>query len=370
VSFNLGLRFEHSGAPANLGAVRDLVLEPGEGASLAERLGGTTAVLAPSGAPLFHPGAGSLAPRAGVAVRLRRDGRSVFRAGWGLFFDRPFDNLWQTVRNNRTMLASFPYAGGVGNFLEPASSALARYRQAPFESGFPAYTLIEPDWKAGRASTWFAALSHEPARGWRTELRRRLVTTDIVNRPFSRVDGSRINSALPDVAYRGNQGASDYYALAAAAGYRGSRGLFRLAYTWAHAIDNQSDALASDFFDLTFARAGPSPDVRSAAPQPGRVRGVAATRAGGGSSLVWGLDLRPTCGDQVRFSVHGARSEHPPTQWRQHPATARRPDCALRRGEGSCGRWLPVAGRPRVRNTPGGRDWQPRSEFVRRTRDV
>jgi hypothetical protein len=271
VSFNLGLRFEHSGAPANLGAVRDLVLEPGEGASLAERLGGTTAVLAPSGAPLFHPGAGSLAPRAGVAVRLRRDGRSVFRAGWGLFFDRPFDNLWQTVRNNRTMLASFPYAGGVGNFLEPASSALARYRQAPFESGFPAYTLIEPDWKAGRASTWFAALSHEPARGWRTELRahgsagRRLVTTDIVNRPFSRVDGSRINSALPDVAYRGNQGASDYYALAAAAGYRGSRGLFRLAYTWAHAIDNQSDALASDFFDLTFARAGPSPDVRSAA---------------------------------------------------------------------------------------------------------
>jgi hypothetical protein len=271
VTVNLGLRFERAGAPVNVGAVRDLALTPGPGASLAERLLGATATLAPGGAPLFRAGPGSLSPRVGVAVRLRRDGSSVFRAGWGLFVDRPFDNLWQTVRNNRTMLATFPYAGGVGTFLEPAAEALARYHSAPDETGFPALTLIEPDWKSGRASSWFAALSHAPTRGWEAELRahgstgRSLVSTDVVNRLFSRTDGGRINPALPDVVYRGNQGASDYHALAAAVAFRGPRGLLRVAYTWAHAIDNQSDALAGEFFDLSFARAGSPPDGRSTA---------------------------------------------------------------------------------------------------------
>jgi hypothetical protein len=67
------------------------------------------------------------------------------------------------------------------------------------------------------------------------------------------------------VAYRGNQGFSTYHAMTTSLDYRGRRGGLRLGYTWARAIDNQSDALAGDFFDMSFARIGASPESGSTA---------------------------------------------------------------------------------------------------------
>jgi hypothetical protein len=60
------------------------------------------------------------------------------------------------------------------------------------------------------------------------------------------------NPNLPIIDYRGTQGDSDYYALATTLRYRSSSRQFYLAYTWSHSIDNQSDPLAGDFFDLNF----------------------------------------------------------------------------------------------------------------------
>ena len=51
-----------------------------------------------------------------------------------------------------------------------------------------------------------------------------LITTDIINRDFSTPTG-RYNPDLPDIAYRANQGFSDYNALAAVVRYRPSRGM-------------------------------------------------------------------------------------------------------------------------------------------------
>src|SRR6185436_3332347 len=87
-------------------------------------------------------------------------------------------------------------------------------------------------------------------------LGRKLITTDSINRPFSvRPDSlsnpdGRLYPALPPISYRANQGASNYHALAATARYR----FLHVAYTWSHSIDNQSEPLAGDFFDLSFTR--------------------------------------------------------------------------------------------------------------------
>src|SRR5262249_27974474 len=68
------------------------------------------------------------------------------------------------------------------------------------------------------------------------------------------------NPNLPLVAYRANQAESDYFALTARTTARMRPLYLQLAYTWGHVIDNQSDPLAGDYFDLDFTRLRPSVD--------------------------------------------------------------------------------------------------------------
>ena len=76
------------------------------------------------------------------------------------------------------------------------------------------------------------------------------------------------NPGLPRVAYRANQGTSSYHALSALVRYRASRAQLQFAYTWGQ-IDNQSEPLTGDFFDLSFTRltAGEGRGVSSAFPR-------------------------------------------------------------------------------------------------------
>ena len=83
---------------------------------------------------------------------------------------------------------------------------------------------------------------------------RRLLTTDVVNRALSTEKGP-LNAVLPEILWRSNQGESHYAALSTVARYRSRRGAAQAAYTWADSIDNQSDPLAGDFFDLGFTNA-------------------------------------------------------------------------------------------------------------------
>ena len=65
-------------------------------------------------------------------------------------------------------------------------------------------------------------------------------------------------SGMPDIAWRSSQGSSDYNALTASIRYRSSHAQFQASYTWSHSIDNQSEPLVGDFFDLNFTRVGSS----------------------------------------------------------------------------------------------------------------
>jgi hypothetical protein len=87
-------------------------------------------------------------------------------------------------------------------------------------------------------------------------LGRKLITTDLVNRTNS-IDpapgnlNGRFNPSLSLVTYRANQGLSSYNAFSATARYQGRAAQWQVAYTWGHAIDNQSEPLAGAF-DLGF----------------------------------------------------------------------------------------------------------------------
>jgi hypothetical protein len=147
------------------------------------------------------------------------------------------------------------------NYLQSVSSVLPSYAsQFVDPSSFPNLTLMDPKLRNGYAQTLFLGVQHSVNENLTiqvngaTALDRRLITSDVVNRQFTTLDGiGRPNPNLPDISWRSSQGKSDYSALNAIVKYRKSNYLVQAAYTWSHSIDNQSDPLVGDFFALDFS---------------------------------------------------------------------------------------------------------------------
>jgi hypothetical protein len=131
-------------------------------------------------------------------------------------------------------------------------------------SNFPDLTYLDPNLKNGRVLSYFAGIEHRFSPQFTFELNSlgsygdRLITTDIINRDFSTLNG-QYNPALPEMAYRAGQGFSNYNALTSVARYQSRRGMAQLTYTWSHTIDNQSEPLQGDFFNLDFTTSATTP---------------------------------------------------------------------------------------------------------------
>jgi hypothetical protein len=249
---NYGIRYDSLGAPATSG---DTLVRLGTGTSFAERIAGATLEFAGEGTSIYAADRNDLQGRAGLTWSPGGTGRWLLRGAYGIFQDRPFDNLWQNVRNNALLLPTLavpaPESGGY-NYLEPLQSQLTRLQGQTFAGAFPSLTLVDPALRNGYVQTFFSGGQWAPRPSLTLELNgsgslgRKLITTDIVNRLF------RDNPALPEIAWRSSQGSSNYYALQTVARYRHRHGYAQGAYTWSHAIDNQSEPLQGDYFDLRF----------------------------------------------------------------------------------------------------------------------
>ncbi|HEV2689499.1 MAG TPA: hypothetical protein VGV35_13135, partial [Bryobacteraceae bacterium] len=258
---NYGVRYEFYGGPRNTGSTKDALVQLGSGSTLAQQLVGATLVK-PSGGnqQLFGSDPKDFAVRAGASYDLFGTGRTLLRGAYGIFYDRPFDNLWENLRNNSIAVPpslSLKLTAGRFNYLAPISNVLSALGPQVINTDFPEVTLVNKDLRNGYAQSYFAGVQHRIKENLTVEVNglgtygRRLITNDIVNRAFSTLSG-RFNENLPDIAFRSDQGFSDYNALTAVVRYRAARGLLQGSYTWSHTIDNQSDSLQGDFFDLKF----------------------------------------------------------------------------------------------------------------------
>jgi hypothetical protein len=263
---NYGLRYENFGAPSNTGSIKDAAVVLGPGASLPDRIA-SARLEVPSGGSqrLFDADTNSWAGRFGLSYDLSDNGRTVLRGGYGIFYDRPFDNLWQLLSHNKLSLTAFPMDVSSFNYLRPVPEMLADFEGQPSSLDFPHLGLYQPEMRDAYVQSYFLGIQHQISGDWAIEvnglgsLGRKLITTDELNRLGSRPltsanPGGRLNPALPPISYRANQGSSNFHALSALLRYRARRAQLQLAYTYSHAIDNQSEPLTGDFFDLSFIR--------------------------------------------------------------------------------------------------------------------
>jgi hypothetical protein len=274
LTVNYGLRYEIFGGPRNTGPTKDALLQLGPGSNLAAQIASSPGLKTGTGdQQLFGTDKKDWSVRVGASYDLFGNARTLVRGAYGIFYDRPYDNLWENLRSNTLVLPPIiPLPAtptGSTDFLAPIGTVLATLDPRAVISNFPDVTVVDQNLKNGYAHSYFFGVQQRIADSLSLEvnalgsLGRRLIVTDVVNRAFT-VPGTpgRLNPNLPDIAYRSGLGSSNYNALAAVTRYRASRGQLQVSYTWSHSIDNQSDALIGDFFNLNFtaiqSTAGPS----------------------------------------------------------------------------------------------------------------
>ena len=249
---NYGVRYENFGVPRNIGVSQDAALVLGAGSTFVERLNNAYINFPQGGhVQLYDADNRDWAARAGFSWALDQKATTVLRGGFGIFYDRPFDNEWENLRNNSVVLA----------YVSPG--------QAPtVDDNFSRITFYQPSIRSPYVENYFIGLQRQvtntltvSANGLGS-LGRRLITTDILNRnPFPSAPGPLdfYRPDLPQLYYRANQGASSYYGLTVTAQWRVPRGQFHIAWTWSHSIDNQSEPLTNDYYNLDYFGIIPAP---------------------------------------------------------------------------------------------------------------
>jgi hypothetical protein len=254
LTITAGLRYEWFGAPqitstAPIGTLNLSISSP-EGSV-------PNSSVVPSGRQVFAVDSGTVSGRLGLSYSPHwfRDAMTI-RGGYGMFRDPLFDNLWLTVNMNDVTFGDFSFTcGAVANYLSLAAE-IKQHCEAGFSTGFFNLTAFAP-MHTPLVHSFFTDLSIAPGRGWKLSASGTgsagmgLIDTDVLNR--NAVNGSAPNFSLPQISYRGNQASSIYAALSLSAQYSAPYGAIRAFYTWSHSIDDQSDALLGDFFDLGFS---------------------------------------------------------------------------------------------------------------------
>jgi len=255
LNFNYGVRYENFGTPVNTGPVKDTVVALGPGDTLPASLQSSPGFVTPGSGDqnLYDRDNRNWAGRFGFAYSIDASGKNVIRGAYGLFYDRPFDNLWQTLRNNNVQLATADLTGP-SNFSVWGRAISGALDSVTRNEIFQGVTLFQPGLRTAYAQNYFLSLRRVMSQNLTIELAalgslgRELIATDAVNRRIGRA-----NNAFPDISYRSNQGNSNYSAGSAIVSYRAKRQYWQVSYTLSHAIDNQSDPLAGEYGDLEFA---------------------------------------------------------------------------------------------------------------------
>ena len=257
LALNYGVRYDFFGAPVNIGSAKDTVVTAGSAAAVFQ-------TSASGDQRLFNSDRKDWAFRGGFSYDITGRGNTLLRGSYGVFYDRPFDNLWETVSLNRQVVWRWYFNGAPVNFLQPVFSQLPLGVPTSQQTGFHTPILFQSDLRNPRVETAFLGLQQKLGDSITVETNaifsrgRRLWTNDVIDRDFlfPAVQGPGRSNTDPVgyLNFRADQGQSDYAGLTAAVRYHSSRFSGQIAYTWSHSIDNQSDPLIGAFGSFNVSR--------------------------------------------------------------------------------------------------------------------
>jgi outer membrane receptor protein involved in Fe transport len=273
LTLSYGVRYDRFGAPVNTGSTKDVLLAPGAGADFAQSLETINTLPLPAGnQQLFATDNGNLGVRFGLAYALPR-GNTVLRGSYGIFYDRPYDNLWQMVSANRQVYESWSLTGQTIASYSPLAAAAKGVLQPLNEYHYP--QMFQPGIGNPMVQSSYMGVQQKLSDGFSFEVNvlasraRRLWSTDVVNRPYSLAltpagyfnNPSAVNdSAYGYIDYTANQGLSNYQAFTSTVRFRKPHLNGQASYTWSHSIDNQSDPLAGIFENFNQSNAAAKAD--------------------------------------------------------------------------------------------------------------
>jgi hypothetical protein len=309
LTLNLGLRYQYNGVPYETsGNLSNLLQDPG---SFATGQPVTFSIVGPgSGHQLYNPDYKDIEPRFGLSWDPWRDGKTAIRAGFGIFHDRTFGNVFGNVRADPPFQASYTSFPGPPNFNgETINNAFASNTfpaqppaqipsaSIPDESLVSGIVVFDTHFPNAASNNWnldvqrqlpgnnVADIAYVGAMGVHVfgerdgdppvpALVQQLVAYCSVPNAYNctpaTVGGAALyegfefgelpfdavnNNALFQPGYQINEYNSIYHGLQTKFVHRMSHGLqFEAAYTWSHALDNASDPLNPAFGSHVFPR--------------------------------------------------------------------------------------------------------------------
>src|SRR5262249_42121361 len=170
LTLNYGIRYEKYGVPHNTGAAKDALVQLGTGQSFGQRLASAKIAYPVSGdEQLYKPDNNDWAPRIGFSYDLTANAKPLVRGAYGIFYDRPYDNLWQNVRTNNFILPSFPLSGTV-NYLAGSTAQLKSLDGRFLDTSFPNLTLVDPNMRDAYVHSFFWGVRHQVTENWTLEV--------------------------------------------------------------------------------------------------------------------------------------------------------------------------------------------------------
>jgi hypothetical protein len=267
LTLNAGLRWEYFGvlhSPDNEKHL-DANFYLGSGASYLEQIASgrfdlTTNQTGDLKGRFHKPDYNNFAPRLGLAYDLRGDGKTALRAGYGIFYDRNFGNvLFNVIQNPPNYAVLF---AGEANDAPAITANLNQYAALSAVSGV-SYTssarALDQNLRTAYANVWNVNVQHDLADKAVVSLAYagsngiKLYSLNNINRRGSGAllgKTGRLNPNITNINFRGNDGHSNYHSMQLRADSRYIRGAglqFTAAYTWSHAIDNQSSTFGDSY---------------------------------------------------------------------------------------------------------------------------
>ncbi|HLG96436.1 MAG TPA: TonB-dependent receptor [Bryobacteraceae bacterium] len=254
LTLNLGLRWEHFGAPREVNNILSQFTNL-NCLSISCIANAQVGPVSTMWKPRWH----DFAPRIGFAWDVAGDGKTSVRGAYGIFYDRIFDNVWSNAAWNPPFYALVDHDATGGDLI---------YYSNPSSIG----SAYDPAVGPGRVSlrTMDVALKDASSQNFNLTIERQLGTNYLMRVGYqgslgrhlpnlmnlNRYDGDAYNANLSPVYpnpnyngfnYRANNGSSNYNALVTELQKRFSNGLqFQLSYTWSKLMDFGSDLFAGE----------------------------------------------------------------------------------------------------------------------------